>query len=141
MSMIPKPRGSIAWLFVLLGPTLAMALSVIEAVIRGAMVPGDMTVPILVVMIGMNPLGLLEPWAILMLPFALTGVVAFKLDGRVNGVWFVAACALVGATATLLSAPLLGASPEPSVGLAGGLAALFCALAARIRPPSLATRS
>jgi hypothetical protein len=133
MTEVRTSRGSIAWVFVLLGPTLTMAFAMAQAVIRGAMVPGDMTIPILVIMIGLNPVGLLEPWAILILPFALTGLVAFRLDGRVSGPKFTAICAVVGATATLLSAPMLGSPPVLSVAVEGGLAAMVCALASQIR--------
>ena len=135
MAEVRPSRGSVAWIFVLLGPTLTMAFALAESLIRSVVTPGDVSFLILAVVVGSNPLALATPWLLLMLPFGLTGVVAFKLDGRVNAPRFVAVCTAVGATLTLLSAPLFSASPELSMIAESGLAALMCALAARIRLP------
>jgi hypothetical protein len=130
-----RPRGSVAWTFVLLGPTLTMAFAMAEAAIRSATSPGDVSFLILAVVVGSDPLALLMPWLVLLLPFGLTGVIASRLDGRMRSSAFVTACTAVGATLGLLCAPLFGAKPDLNMVVQSALAALTCALLAKIRIP------
>ncbi|ATC32367.1 hypothetical protein CA606_08380 [Caulobacter vibrioides] len=128
-----RPRGSVAWTFVLLGPTLTMAFAMAEAAIRSATIPGDVSFVILAFLVGSDPLALLMPWLLLMLPFGLTGLIAFKLEGRTKSATFVTACTAVGATLGLLCAPLFGAKPDLYMVVQSALAAFTCALLAKIR--------
>lgn len=128
-------RGAVAWIFVLLGPALTMAFALIQAIVHSVIVPGDVSAFVLAVLLGTEPLGFITPWLLLMLPFGLTGVVAFRLDERLNGLGFIAACTAVGATLTLLCAPLFSAAPDLSMVIQAGFAALLCALVTRIRLP------
>jgi len=135
MTDVRSPRGSVAWIFVLLGPTLTMMFAMAESLIRSIATPGDVSLLLLAIVVGSDPVALITPWFLLMLPFGLTGVVAFLLDDRLSGLRFVAACTVIGATLTLLTGPLFSATPELSMIAEGGLAALLCALAAKIRHP------
>lgn len=125
-------RASTILIFALLGPPLAMAIAMAEMVVKGLMMPGDMSIAISLVVIGSNPLGLLEPLAILALPLGLTGLLAVMGDSRLNPYGFSVVCAAAGTLFTLLSTPLLGASPDLTIGIAGGLAGFGCAMATRI---------
>ena len=133
MAQLNPSRGSAAWTFVLLGSPLIMALGTIELIVQGVTRADDMTSVVLATMVASNPIILLYAWAIWLLPLALTGVVALKLDARLTGSRFVAACAAVGATFTVVSGLLLnGSHPNlPDVAMMaiyGGVASLACAL-------------
>ncbi|MGH1557327.1 hypothetical protein ACRAWD_04800 [Caulobacter segnis] len=52
------------------------------------------------IVVGSDPLALVTPWFLLMLPFGLTGLAAFRLDGRVSALRFRLACTAIGATLT-----------------------------------------
>lgn len=129
----PTRAVSVILIFALLGPLLAMAVALAEVLFKGLVVPGDMSVAITLVVIGLNPWGLLQPLAILALPMGLTGWLSVMAETRLNRAGVLALCTLTGALFTLLSTPLLDASPSLSVGMAGGFAGLTCAMATQVR--------